>query len=452
MVNVLRTISKLKRELDSLRPLPPTVLAQVEQKLRLEANYHSNAIEGNTLTLGETRSLILHGLTAHGKPLRDHLDIQGHDSAVKAIEAAVKEEQELNEVFIRNLHRVLLKEPYKTQAETPDGKLIERTISLGEYKTVPNNVRTSTGETYYFTPPEQVKQAMGDLIDWYRAKEREAEHPIVIAATFHYRFVRIHPFDDGNGRMARLLMNMILIKHGYTVAMIRRENRDEYLSKLEQTDRTENLTEFINFVARRCEYALNLYLKAARGEPIDDIDDIDKEIALFKQSLVKTRNQVFSGRLYFESVLSPFVEYYASKIWQISDAFSRLDGHIELSGTGADGIVVDCRPTRDREDSSTFQSLLYPEDLPDHLVSLSTNFWINLHDFRGSQGGTFYLAVENSTDASQCKWRFSIAKLRVSWEHEGRDLQDLKRQFNQLLRELMNALRKDWRQSKDKNQ
>ncbi|MCY4435764.1 MAG: hypothetical protein OXE05_00330 [Chloroflexi bacterium] len=93
MVNVLGTISKLKREPDELRPLPPTVLAQVEQKLRLEANYHSNAIEGNTLTLGETRSLILHGLTAHGKPMRDHLDIQGHDSAVQAIEDAEDEDQ-----------------------------------------------------------------------------------------------------------------------------------------------------------------------------------------------------------------------------------------------------------------------------------------------------------------------------------------------------------------------
>ena len=76
MANVLETITTLKEELDRLRPLPPTVLAQVEQKLRLESNYNSNAIEGNTLTLRETRSLILHGLTAHGKPLRDHLDIQ----------------------------------------------------------------------------------------------------------------------------------------------------------------------------------------------------------------------------------------------------------------------------------------------------------------------------------------------------------------------------------------
>ena len=84
MVNALEVIDRLKEELDALRPLSPSVLAQVEQKLRLEWNYNSNAIEGNTLTLRETRSLILHGLTAHGKPFRDHIDIEGHDSAVQA--------------------------------------------------------------------------------------------------------------------------------------------------------------------------------------------------------------------------------------------------------------------------------------------------------------------------------------------------------------------------------
>ena len=117
--NILETIDRLKNELDALRPLPPDVLVRVEQKLRIESNYHSNAVEGNSLTLGETRSLILHGLTARGKPMRDHLDIQGHDDAVKSIERAVKEKEGLTEVFIRNLHRVLLKEPYETEAIDP---------------------------------------------------------------------------------------------------------------------------------------------------------------------------------------------------------------------------------------------------------------------------------------------------------------------------------------------
>ena len=284
MTNPLEAITRLREELDALRPLPPDVLAQVEQKLRLEANFNSNAIEGNTLTYGETRSLILHGLTAQGKPLRDHLDIEGHDTAVKAIEDAISDDRELNEVFIRNLHRILLKEPYEKEAETPEGQRVTQTISIGDYKTAPNNVTTSTGETYYFTPPDQVKSAMTDLIDWYRTREREREHPIIIAATFHYRFVRIHPFDDGNGRMARLLMNMILIKHGYTVSLIRHENRDDYINHLEQADKTEDLTEFISYIAISCEYALNLHLRAGRGESTEGMDDLDKEIAIFKRA------------------------------------------------------------------------------------------------------------------------------------------------------------------------
>ncbi len=284
MTNPVEDITRLKEELDALRPLRQDVLAQVEQKLRLEANYNSNAIEGNTLTYSETRSLILHGLTAQGKPLRDHLDIEGHDTAVKAIEDAISDDRELNEVFIRNLHRILLKEPYEKEAETPEGQRVVRIISIGDYKTAPNNVRTSTGETYYFTPPDQVKSAMGDLIDWYRTNEREGEHPIIIAATFHYRFVRIHPFDDGNGRMARLLMNMILIKHGYTVSLIRQENRNDYINHLERADWTEDLTEFISYIANSCEYPLDLHLRAARGKSIEGMDDLDKEIALFKRA------------------------------------------------------------------------------------------------------------------------------------------------------------------------
>ena len=286
---IIEEIDRLKGKLDALRPLSADIAGRIAQKLRLESNYHSNAIEGNSLTLGETRSLILHGLTAHGKPMRDHLDIKGHDEAVKAIEDAVKRNQSLNEVFIRNLHKVLLKEPYENDAITLAGQPTKRLIAIGDYKTQSNNVRTSTGEIYYFTPPEQVKPAMSDLLDWYRKNEEKGEHPIVMAATFHYRFVRIHPFDDGNGRMARLLMNMILIKHGYTVAIVPIQERDQYIQTLEQADKSEDLAEFIAYIAQSCKYALNLHMKAARGENIEDAEDIEKAIDRFKHSLQKTQ-------------------------------------------------------------------------------------------------------------------------------------------------------------------
>ena len=436
MVNALEFVSKLKEELDALRPLSDDVLAQVEQKLRIELNYNSNAIEGNVLTLGETRSLILHGLTAHGKPLRDHLDVEGHDSAVKAIEAAVKDEHELNEAFIRNLHRTLLKEPYVTNAVTPDGQSVGRTISIGNYKTTPNNVRTSTGEIYYFTPPEQVKPAMSDLIDWYRTKEREGEHPIVIAATLHYRFVRIHPFDDGNGRMARLLMNMILIKHGYTMAMIREDNRSEYLANLELADKTEDITAFIGYIASCCEYSLNLYLRAAHGEPIDDIEDIDKEIVLFKKSLQSATDGVLPVKDYFDSTLYPFYDYCSDKTRQFSDVFGSVFTLISVFVNTTDGKVVSLC-----ESSRTLPSLADHSDTMDRVRSLSVDISAYLTTFQGRQGEHILVTVNNTAETQRCLWTFSIGASSVRFEHSGQDLEDLKRQFNELLREVIKALK-----------
>ena len=434
MMNALEAISQLKEELDSLRPLPTSVVAQVEQKLRIESNYNSNAIEGNSLTLGETRSLILHGLTAHGKPMRDHLDIEGHDTAVQAIEAAVKNDDELNEVFIRNLHRVLLKEPYEMPAVTPDGQPTKRTISIGDYKTVPNNVETSTGETYYYTPPEQVKPAMSDLIDWYRAKEREGEHPIILAATFHYRFVRIHPFDDGNGRMGRLLMNMILIKHGYTVALIRRESRGEFIHLLEQADKTENLGDFINYIANCCEYSLNLHLRAARGESIDDVDNIDKEIVVFKRSLANADEEILSAREYFAATLYPFYEYCRAKTALFLDVFGRVETRVSFFVTTLDGKVVALS-----EDSSALSYSFADSPHPAPFRSVSLKVSTFLTTFQGRQEDVL-VQVDNSTDAHRCLWTFSVSTANIQWEHEGRDLEDLKKQFNKLLREMMQYL------------
>ena len=283
--NILETIDRLKQQLDALRPLPPEVTGRVEQKLRIESNYHSNALEGNTLTLAETRSLLLHGLTARGKPMREHLDIEGYDRAIKELARMAREDHPLSESFICNLHRVLLNEPYEVETIAADGRNTRRAIAVGAYKSTANNIVTSTGETYYFTPPEQVRHAMRELIDWYQAQEKEGEHPIISAAFFHYRFVRIHPFDDGNGRMARLLMNRILLQHGYPLAIVRRDTRARYLQELERADQTEDAGRFIEYIASCCEYPLNLYLRAARGEPIEDTDDIDREIALFRKAL-----------------------------------------------------------------------------------------------------------------------------------------------------------------------
>ena len=439
--NALERIDRLKNELDALRPLPADVVERVEQKLRIESNYHSNAVEGNSLTLGETRSLILRGLTARGKPMRDHLDIEGHDRAVEMIKRAVKETQGLNEVFIRNLHRVLLKEPYETEAMTPDGRRTMRPITLGEYKTTPNNVKTSTGETYYFTPPEQVKPAMTDLLDWYRAQEAASEHPVIIAATFHYRFVRIHPFDDGNGRMARLIMNLILIKHGYTVAIVQSDRKTRYLQELERADQTEDPTQFIEYIASSCTYALDLYLRAARGESIEGPEDIDREIAVFKRSMTKSLGPDDRVALqhYVETVAHPFYVYFRSKTESLTSGMFAMpfNPYLTFEGTSIDGSVF-----REEKNGEVHIGAIV---VPEHASDITITFNYTLLKFR-STGKGVRVQVENKVNSRDSIWRFRLSGHHSyeQAEHRGHDLDDLKMRFNKLLRHLMDLL-KEWR-------
>ena len=426
----INKIGQLKVELDAFRPFPPEVVGRVEQKLRLESNYHSNAVEGNSLTLGETRSLILHGLTANGKPIRDHLDIKGHDEAVKAIDEAVKRKDALNEVFIRNLHKVLLKEPYEIDAVTPDGQPTKRRITIGSYKTQPNNVRTSTGEEFYFTPPDQVKPAMSDLIEWYRKIEIENEHPIVIAATFHYRFVRIHPFDDGNGRMARLLMNLILIKHGYTVAIVPIEERTRYINSLEEADKIEDLTQFISYIAHCCEYTLDLYLKAARGEEIEDIQDIDKEIVLFKRSLEKGTYGTINVREYTDKVLYPLLHHCQEKLRKFSDLFESVSTMQDSFSVKGDDNQIS------RFSISGEKSNPWPETAL--FISGKLHFW--LASYQAKSGIHFELLIETEEESNRSLWKFYSRDFDYDEEYTGRDLQTLKKMFNDMIRQMMKKL------------
>jgi Fic family protein len=193
----LAEVDRLQAEIVAIRPIGAEQEARVFQKLRLEWNYHSNAIEGNSLTYGETKAFIMHGLTAKGKPFKDYLDIRGHDQVIDVLVDIVRCKEELTESAIRALHKILLVEPYRSEAITPDGVRTKRWIEIGIYKTTPNHVRTSTGQTYFFASPEETPARMADLMRWYRdERDRAGLHPVTLAAMFHYRFVSIHPFDN----------------------------------------------------------------------------------------------------------------------------------------------------------------------------------------------------------------------------------------------------------------
>ncbi len=284
----LARADELKAQIDSLRPIKPEQEQRILQKFRLDWNYHSNAIEGNTLTLGETRAFLLEGLTAKGKPFKDHQDIKGHNQLIQFLEAFVRQKEVLGEAAIREMHKILLVEPYHVEARTPDGQTTRKLVKLGEYKTEPNFVQTATGEWIRYALPEDTAPKMAELVGWYRQQiETRSEHPLLVAALFHHRFTNIHPFDDGNGRMARALMNLILMREGFPPVIIKDKQRQEYVAALRKADAGDT-AELVGFLCEELNWSLELFLRGAKGEDVQELNDLDKEIELFKRRLPDT--------------------------------------------------------------------------------------------------------------------------------------------------------------------
>ncbi len=269
-------------ELNTLRPLEQSLENKIMQKFRLDWNYHSNHLEGNSLTYGETKALLLFGITAQGKPLKDTLEITGHNEAIDWVIDMVKGERPLTENFIRELHSLLLKDSY-IESKNELGQIVPRKISSGKYKTTPNHVQTITGEIFYFASPEETPAKMFDLINWYENQLQDNEvNPILLAAEFHYKFIRIHPFDDGNGRTARILMNFILMKFGFPPVIIKTEDKANYFAALQMAD-AGNIETFIMYIAQNLNFSLNLMISGAKGADIDD--DVSITIKNMKEKL-----------------------------------------------------------------------------------------------------------------------------------------------------------------------
>jgi len=287
LTELLQRIDQRKAEVDALRPLTPEQEGRIMQKFRLDWNYHSNAIEGNSLTYGETIAFLMEGLTAKGKSFKDHMDIKGHNEGIDYLMNLIKNRDQLSEKIIRELHKMILVESYTNPAQTLDGQIVEKRVTLGAYKTMPNHVKTPTGETHYYATPEETPAKMTDLVDWLRNHQTKNDlHPLLLAATFHHRFVAIHPFDDGNGRMSRLLMNLMFMQYGYPPVVIKQQDCQAYYYALRQADAGE-LGAFIEYIGENLLHSLDIQLKGARNESMEEPDDLDKEIALLKGSLEK---------------------------------------------------------------------------------------------------------------------------------------------------------------------
>ena len=297
-MDIFDYIEQLSATYHSLLPMSPENQRRWEKKVRLEFNYNSNHIEGNTLTYGETELLLLFDETHGSRPMRDYEEMKAHDVAFQKIkEWAADTDMPLTEKDIRELNQIILVKPFWKNAITPDGQPTRRQIMVGSYKTEPNSVRLSNGELFEYTAPQEVPIQMQELMEWYR-DEQTALHPVTLAAMFHYKFVRIHPFDDGNGRVSRLLMNYILLAPRLPPVVIKSSDKQNYLHALHLAD-IGQFEAFIHYIAQQVVSSLEMAIKAAKGESIEEPDDLDKEIALLARQLqhqetYKTPQQVLN--------------------------------------------------------------------------------------------------------------------------------------------------------------
>jgi Fic family protein len=230
-----------KRIIDSHRPFSQNMIRQLRDKLIIEWTYNSNAIEGNTLTLSETKVVLENGITIKGKPLKDHLEAINHKEAIEYIEDLISNNVRLSEYDIKSVHYLILKEIDSANA----GKYRNENVFISGAKHVP---------PVYMNVPYEMQKLIAKYQDWKNL------HPVVRACFLHGDFVKIHPFVDGNGRTARLLLNFELIQSGYPPVVIKTENRADYYDALDKAHTTNDYTDFIKIIVDLVNESEDSYL------------------------------------------------------------------------------------------------------------------------------------------------------------------------------------------------
>jgi len=243
MQDFLIAIAAKKKRLDELRPLSHAALANLEHYSDIEVTYTSNAIEGNSLSAVETTLVIEKGITVGGKPLKDHLEAIDHYDAIRYVRELAKQAATLTESDVRNIHKLVM------QRSAPE--------IAGRYADLPRYVRTETGR-HSFPTPAEIPALMADFAKLIATAPSTPE----TAFTAHRRLVDIHPFNDGNGRTARLLMNLMLLRGGYPPMAVRPEDRLEYIRALQQEQAGHEPDTFNALLYRRLDSTLDEYLVA----------------------------------------------------------------------------------------------------------------------------------------------------------------------------------------------
>lgn len=227
-------------KLNSKRPLPEATLKSLEENNILDWTYNSNAIEGNTLTLRETK-VVLEGITIGGKSVKEHLEVINHKDAILFLEDLVKSDVDISEWNIKNIHSLILKEIDNENA----GRYRLENVKISGASQVPTN---------YIKVPEEMERLINRYESW------KQYHPLIRAALLHGEFVFIHPFVDGNGRTARLLMNFEAIKNGYLPIILKADIRAKYYDALDKAMVSRDYTDFIKLIVEEENKILDQYL------------------------------------------------------------------------------------------------------------------------------------------------------------------------------------------------
>ena len=259
-------IDTLKLWLDSFRPLPSDVVHELKKFYDVKFTYHSNAIEGNTLSLSETEMVLEKGITIGGKTLVEHLETVGHKEAIDYVENLAQKNTPICERDVKDIHYLILK------SIDP--------MNAGIYRLL--DVRAS-GTGHIYPQFYRLNELMEQFFIWLNSEEAKALHPINLATEVHYKFVAIHPFKDGNGRTARLLMNLVLLRNGYPTAVISNNNRSQYIDALiHAQDHHEDTSRLLDMILDAAEETLIDYLQivstavSSKGKGSDFYAEIEK--------------------------------------------------------------------------------------------------------------------------------------------------------------------------------
>jgi len=246
MQELLLQVQEKKKRLDRLRPLSDAQVKNLKNVYDIQLTYNSNAIEGSTLTYSETKLILNEGITIGGKSVNEHLETINHQEAISFIESMANiDTKEITTVDIKNIHHLILKGIDK--------------LNAGSYRKQNVGVVKQDGEIHNFVEPLNIDEEMNSFIDWLHTQT--ITEPILLATLVHLKFVSIHPFIDGNGRTARLLMNLILLQNGYPQAIIKNSNRVNYIQAIEKYQQSGNdeYDEFYEVVLNSINDSLDLY-------------------------------------------------------------------------------------------------------------------------------------------------------------------------------------------------